>query len=51
MTDKQIKELKKLFGDKFSTLPEALEVYSRDETSNLEAKPDAVVFGEETACR
>jgi hypothetical protein len=49
MTDKQIKELKELFGDKFSTLPETLERYSRDETGNMEAKPDAVVFAEETA--
>lgn len=48
MMDKQIKELKELFGDKFSTLPETLEKYSRDETSNLEAKPEAVLFAEET---
>jgi glycolate oxidase len=48
MTERHIKELEKSFGDKFSTLPETLERYSRDETSNLEAKPEAVVFAEET---
>lgn len=46
MTDTQIKYLQDQFKDKFTTLPETLEVYSRDETSHLEAKPEAVLFAE-----
>ncbi|MBA7611372.1 putative FAD-linked oxidoreductase [subsurface metagenome] len=48
MTEKQTKELAQMFGDKFTTLPETLDRFSRDETSNLEAKPEAVLFAEET---
>lgn len=48
MRNKQINELKELFGEKFSVLPETLDRYSRDETSHLEAMPEAVVFAEET---
>ena len=48
MTKRQVNELKELFGEKFSILPETLDRYSRDETSNLEAMPEAVVFAEET---
>jgi glycolate oxidase len=48
MINKHLEELKKLFGDKFTALSETLERYSRDETSHLEAKPEAVVFAENT---
>jgi len=48
MTNKHLEELQKLFADKLSTLPETLERYSRDETSHIEAMPEAVVFAEET---
>lgn len=40
--------LKKLVGGKISLVSETLERYARDETSHLEAKPDAVVFAETT---
>lgn len=44
----RLKELKELFGEKLSVLPEILSKYSRDETSRLEAVPDAVLFAEST---
>lgn len=43
-----IEELRDMFGERVSTLAETLDRYSRDETSHLEAKPEAVVFAEET---
>jgi glycolate oxidase len=48
MNPQQIKDLKRAFADRLSTLPETLERYSRDETSHIEAMPEAVVFAEET---
>lgn len=38
--------MKGLLGEKITLVPEALERYSRDETSHLEAKPEAVVLAE-----
>ncbi len=48
MNSQQIEELERMFGDKFTTLPETLQRYSRDETSHIEAMPEAVVFAGET---
>jgi glycolate oxidase len=46
MKQGHVEELARLLGNKFTTLPETLERYSRDETSHLEAMPQAVVFAE-----
>lgn len=48
MSNGHIKDLFKDFGEKLVALPEILERYSRDETSHLEAMPEAVVFAENT---
>ncbi|MBN2380854.1 FAD-binding protein [candidate division WOR-3 bacterium] len=48
MQARQADELKNLFGDRLSLEVETLERYSRDETSHLQAMPEAVVFAEDT---
>jgi len=48
MSSDWISGLRELLGKKVSILPETLERYSRDETSHLEAMPEAVVFAEKT---
>ncbi|MBD3286218.1 FAD-binding protein, partial [candidate division WOR-3 bacterium] len=49
MEAEQADALKVLLGEKVSIQPETLERYSRDETSHLAAKPEAVVFAADTA--
>ncbi|NLI98661.1 FAD-binding protein [bacterium] len=49
MTLRHIEELKSIFNERVSLLPETLSRYSHDETSNINAPPEAVFFAESTS--